>query len=231
VFALLMGLYCVFSQHGVGQLISWLAQPRREWGVPAFLWLWLALLVATLVWLGGRRALLLLAFPPVALELYHGNVHLLMAAAIVLGFRFPVAWAFVLLSKVTPGVGLVWFAVRREWRRLAVAVAATAVVVAVSVVLDSRLWIAWWTESVGPTAGGAPLNQFSVPIPLWLRVPLAVALVAWGGRTDRPWTVAAAATLALPVLWPSGLAVLAALWPIRQRRPGLTDTATVLGGA
>src|SRR5574337_945888 len=40
-----------------------------------FLFLWDALLVGTLVWLGGRRTLVILAFPPVAIELYHGNVH------------------------------------------------------------------------------------------------------------------------------------------------------------
>src|SRR4051794_5118729 len=43
---------------------------------PSFLWLWLAILVGTAVWLGWRQTLLVLAFPPVALELYHGNIHL-----------------------------------------------------------------------------------------------------------------------------------------------------------
>ena len=76
----------------------------------SFLWLWTGVLVATLIWLGWRSSLVVLAFPPVALELYHGNVHLLIAAAIVLGFRWPATWAFVILTKVTPGVGLIWFA-------------------------------------------------------------------------------------------------------------------------
>jgi hypothetical protein len=71
------------------------------------------------------------------------------------------------------------------------------------------------------TAGGAPLNQFSVTIPLLIRLPLAALVVAWGGRTGRPWTVPVGATLALPILWPSGFAILAALWPIAQRRPEL----------
>ena len=53
----------------------------------------------------ASRVLWLLALPPVALELYHGNIHLWIAAAIVLGFRYPWTWAFVLLTKVTPGVG------------------------------------------------------------------------------------------------------------------------------
>ena len=61
------------------------------------------LMLATVAWLGGRWALVLLALPPVALELYHGNVHLLMAAAIALGFRYPWTWSFVILTKVTPG--------------------------------------------------------------------------------------------------------------------------------
>ena len=47
----------------------------------SFLWIWMALLVGNLVWLGGRsvRVLWLLALPPVAFELYHGNVHLWIA--------------------------------------------------------------------------------------------------------------------------------------------------------
>ena len=86
--------------------------PFGLFGWSSFLWVWTALLIGNLVWLGGRgvRVLWLLALPPVALELYHGNIHLWIAAAIVLGFRYPWTWAFVLLTKVTPGVALVWFA-------------------------------------------------------------------------------------------------------------------------
>jgi len=43
----------------------------------------------------------------------------LLAVAIAVGFRYPAAWALVLITKVTPGIGLVWFAVRREWCPLA----------------------------------------------------------------------------------------------------------------
>jgi hypothetical protein len=186
-----------------------------------FLLLWAGLLVGTAVWLGlgsVRSVLAVFAFPAVALELYHGNVHLLMAAAIWLGFRYPAAWAFVLLTKVTPGVGLAWFAVRREWRSLAIALGVTAGLAAISFAIDGRLWESWLHDSLGATAGGAPLDQFSIPVPLWVRVPAALALVGWGGLTDRRWTVPVAATLALPVLWPSGFAILAALWPIRRER-------------
>ena len=124
-----------------------------EW--PTFLWLWTAVMVATVIWLGWRSALLVLAFPPVALELYHGNVQLLMAAAIALGFRYPVAWSFLLLTKVTPGIGLIWFAARREWRPLAIALGFTGALVTISLVLDAPLWVDWLNDSVLQTAGGS----------------------------------------------------------------------------
>ena len=140
-------------QTGVGGLgafnytppIAWLFGPfgALEW--LTFLWLWLALLVGNVIWLGGRgvRVVWLLAFPPVALELYHGNIHLWIAAAIALGFRYPWTWGFVLLTKVTPGIGLLWFAVRREWRALGIALGVTGAIVAVSLVLQGQLWVDW----------------------------------------------------------------------------------------
>ena len=183
--------------------------PASNLDWPTFLWLWLAALLATAVWLGGRRWLWVLAFPPVALELYHGNVHLLMAAAIALGFRYPATWAFVLLAKVTPGIGLVWFLVRREWRNLAIALGATAAIVAVSLAIDLRLWQEWLDRQVLGSLQTAP-NQPYIDIPLLLRLPAAALLVAWGAHTDRRWTVPLGAALAMPVLWLAAFSVFAA---------------------
>ena len=190
---------------------------------PAFWWLWTAILAGTVAWLGWRWALLVLAFPPVALELYHGNIHLLIAAAIALGFRYPWTWAFVLVTKVTPGVGLLWFAVRREWRNLGIALGVTAGLVAISFAIDGRLWREWIVEGLLPVAAG-PVQQFYVGIPLLIRLPAAAALVAWGARTDRAWTVAASAALALPVLWLSGLSILVAIAAIERLRPSRART-------
>jgi hypothetical protein len=162
-----------------------------------FLWGWTALLVATLVWLGGRWTLLLLAFPPLVLELYAGNINLLIAAAIAFGFRYPAAWAFVLLTKVTPGVGVLWFAFRREWRNLAMALGATAAIVLVSFALAPALWGQWLAALTGLSGQGAG----ELPIPLVLRLPIAAGVVWWGARTDRRWAVPVAATIATPVLW------------------------------
>jgi hypothetical protein len=112
------------------------------WAV--FAWSWLGISLATAAWLGGRRWWwLALTFPFTVLELQAGNIHLLIAAAVVIGLRWPGAWAFVLLTKVTPGIGLLWFAFRREWRALGVALGTTAVVVAIGVAIAPGLWHAW----------------------------------------------------------------------------------------
>ena len=186
-----------------------------------FLWMWLALLVGTVLWLGGRRWwLALLAFPPVALELYHGNIHLLIAAAIALGFRYPAAWSFVLVTKVTPGIGLIWFLVRREWRSLAIALGVTAALVAVSLVVDFGLWQQWIDKELLVSLKNPP-NQPQIPIPLLIRLPAAAVLVAWGGLTNRKWTVPLAAALAMPVLWIAAFSVLAALPALN--RPELAE--------
>ena len=85
---------------------------------------------------------------------------------------------------MTPGVGLLWFAVRREWRPLAVAAGGSALVALASAALDSTAWVGW-LASVTATAAGSPLNQFSIPIPLLPRLVAAAAIVTWGARTDR----------------------------------------------
>jgi hypothetical protein len=188
-----------------------------------FLWLWLAGMVGTVIWLGGRWSLALLAFPPVALELYHGNIHLFLAAALALGFAYPWTWSFILLTKATSGVGLLWFVVRREWRQLAIAVGATAAIAAVSFVIAPSLWFEW-IRFVSADLAGTP-GGTSVSVPLWIRLIAAAAIVIWGARTNRQWTVAVAATVALPVLWITGLAVLAGAVPELRARAARSRSA------
>jgi hypothetical protein len=187
-----------------------------------FLWIWIALMVAALMFLGGRWSLALLAMPPLALELEQGNVHLLIAAAIVLGFRWPWTWSFVLLTKVTPGVGLLWFAARREWRSLAIALGFTAAVSVAAYLLAPALW-GQWLHALLVNSGQT--QDYSVPPSLPLRLPIAILLVLWGARTDRPWTVGVAAMLALPIIWVHGLVVAFAAVPfLRSRAAGRRRT-------
>ena len=185
----------------------------------AFMAVWTALLVLAVRFLTGPRLLAAgLLFPFAAMEVAGGNVSLLLAAAIVVGFRWPATWSIVLLTKITPGIGLLWFAVRREWRSLAIALGVTAAIALVSFVVLPGQWRAWIDVVVQNALTGKSGTWASVPIPLWIRLPFAIALVAWGARTDRRWTVPVAAMLALPALWYGGLSMLLAVIPLLPER-------------
>ena len=119
-----------------------------------FIAAWTVLLTAALVWQAGLWTALALLLVPVFVDLTVGNIHLLLGAAILLGFRWPWAWAFVLLTKVTPGVGLLWFAFRREWRSLAIALGATAAIAGGSFVAQSRACGSSGSTRSSATAGG-----------------------------------------------------------------------------
>jgi hypothetical protein len=190
-------------------------QPIRILPWQAFIAGWAAILIGAVAYLTGPR-LLAAGILFAAMELAGGNIELLLAVAIVLGFRWPATWSFVLLTKVTPGVGLLWFVVRREWRSLALALGATAAIAVVSIVLAPAAWAQW----PGVLAGiaGRSGTWAAVPIPLIVRLPLAVALVVWGARTDRRWTVPVSSLLALPALWYGGFSMLLAVLPLLPAR-------------
>jgi len=188
-----------------------------EWWV--FLWIWTLLLIGTVIWIAGSSSWVFVAFaiPFVALELYHGNIHILLGAAVWLGFRHPWAWAFVLLTKPTAGVALLWFVVRREWRPLFIALGTTGVIGLLSFLIMPSLWADYLDLLI--TNSGRFSNTVDIAIPLWIRLPAAAALVIWGARTDRRWTVVVSAMLAMPVLWLGAGAMLIAVIPeVRARR-------------
>ncbi len=171
---------------------------------------WIVLLSAVAWWLARPwpASLLVLALP-VSQEILIGNIHLLLAAAIVLGFRWPATWSFVLLTKVTPGVGLLWFAARREWRALFVALAVTAAISAVSFVIAPGVWADWF--ALLRRDGGSESAR------LLLRLAAAAAIVVWGALTDRRWTVPLGAMLALPVIWMDSFSMLLACVALSKR--------------
>jgi len=194
-----------------------LVSPLTQLPWQAFMAVWTALLLAAVRFLTGPRLLAAgLLFPFTAMEVAGGNVSLLLAVAIVVGFRWPWAWSLVLLTKITPGIGLLWFAVRREWLHLAIALGATAAIVAVSALMLPQQWRDWVDVVIGNAGKGG--TWASVPVPLWIRLPIAVAIVVWGARTDRAWTVPVAAMLALPALWYGGISMLLAAIPLLPER-------------
>jgi hypothetical protein len=187
------------------QVLSW----------PAFHILWGGLTGLVFVALVGPLAILAGFLPPVLSEFNALNIHVLLAGVAVVGFRYPALWSFALLTKVTPGVGLLWFAVRREWHNLGLALGATALISGVSFALAPGLWADWIGVLLHPVQA-ADVGRWSIDIPLLPRLLAAAAVVTWGARTDRRWTVPVAMTLGLPVLWTAGLTVLIGAVPLAR---------------
>ena len=191
---------------------------------PAFAIGWFVFLALVVAWLGRRWSLALLVFVPIVWDGYLGNIEILLAAAMVIGFRKPAAWSFVLLTKVTPGIGLLWFVARREWRNLAIALGATAVIVGISFAIAPGLWLEWPRSILAVQGRPSPVTTVA-------RVLAAALLVIWGARTNRPWTVIVAGTLALAWLDLKTTALLVGLAPFLPALPGDEGVPAVLPGA
>ena len=181
-----------------------LFSPAKLLPYSTFLGLWTALLIGVALWLippmlWAPGLLLMLG------DLHAGNVHLLVAASVVVGLRWPAGWAAVLLTKVTPGVGLLWFAVRREWRSMAVALTATLTVVAITLPVLLPLWpdwLAYLLRNGADAPHGAPLE---LDWPLIPRLIVASLVVVLAARSGRAWLVPLAAILAIPIIWLSAI--------------------------
>ena len=184
-----------------------------------FVAVWALIALAALVWMVGIGPALGLGVLWVGVvgEIQGGNIHMLMAAAIVIGFTWPEAWAFVLLTKVLPGLGLLWFPLRGEWRSFGRALAATAVVAGVSFVLAPHLWFDWVELLARQATGGGEAGTSYGPFSLPVRVLLAAVVLIWGARTDRRWTVPIVAVLASPLL-PLAPSMLVACIPLARQR-------------
>jgi hypothetical protein len=192
----------------------------------AFAYLY-SIAIALGIWvLAGPFTLFVIFIPHVATELSLGNVHIFLALVTVFGLRWPWLWSFVLLTKVTPGVGLVWFAVRREWRALLIALGMTAAIALPTVVLFPNLWTEWFQVLTGPGAGADAGGLLVV------RVIAGAAIVAVGAWRNWPWLVPVGSMLALPHLWSlHGYSMLVALlWYVRKL-PVLTGERELSAGA
>jgi len=202
--------------------IRWLA----PFGV--FLVMWIGLEVAALGWfltpLGALVALVGWQWN-IAEEIWNGNLNLLIGACIVLGFRWPAVWAFPILTKMTPGVGLLWFALRREWRSLWTGVGVTAAVGAAFFLVAPHLWLEWWAFTTSPYPS-------ATMTPFWIRLALATAIIVYAAPRNAKWLVPIALTFALPqpgvVHWTLALAAIPLLR--RQGRGPDLDVAEVGDG-
>lgn len=190
-----------------------LIAPAGQLPWPAFLFGWAVLGIAVAVRLSAApvasRHWLWLPVATVAIfDIGAGNINVLLAGAIVVGFRWPGAWSFLILTKVTPGLALVWFLVRREWSRFAAALGVTALVIGISATFEASAWLDWATMLL---AQGNPHELTGdLAVPAHVRFPVALLLVAWGAVRDARWVVPIGVLLLMPVIWPNTLAMLIA---------------------
>jgi hypothetical protein len=181
-----------------------------------FVAIWRAILLAALVYLAGPFTIFVLFTDPVASEINAGNIQILLALAIVWGFRWSATWSFVLLTKVTPGIGLLWFLLQRRWRDFAIAVGVTGAIVAVSFVLRPQDWLDYFA-----LLSGAPAPAVSpYYLTFWQRLPFALAFIVFGGWKGYRWPVVVGATLALPVYYIISTSMLVGVLPFLREALG-----------
>ena len=95
--------------------------------------------------------------------------------------RWPVAYAFLVLSKVAPGVTALWWVVRREWRNLAIGLGSAAIIVAISFALSPATWFSLDQPHLDRVEPGVQPD----PVPLLVRLPFAALVAIYAGsRTD-----------------------------------------------
>jgi hypothetical protein len=190
----------------------------------AFYAIWLAVYVAALVWV--CRPWLTLAVLPfvfvtfgVALlqiprhSVSSGNIYFYMGLAVVAGFRWPSAYAFLLLTKVTPGIALLWFLVRREWRNLTIALGTTAVIVGASFVIAPHLWFDWVTVLKNNSTYGEPDFAYHI-LPLIPRLAIAAVMIAVAAWYNARWVMPISIVVAMPYVADTGLIILLCVAPL-----------------
>lgn len=170
---------------------------------PAFAAGWFVLHLAVL-W--RLRALWMLAIPFVADDVIRGNVHTFYAGALV----WPIALPLLPLTKVTPAVA--WFGLPKGL--LVRATVATLAITLASLVISANLWLEWFGVLARSSTVAADVQV--IRIPLAYRLPIAIGLAVAGRRWN--WLLAVSVLVALPNIWPSAFATLAAIPLLRQGR-------------
>lgn len=181
----------------------------------AFYALLSAVSLAALTWMiGPVLAVLALLLPPVSHEIANGNIHLILAASIVAAMRQPAWWGVPLLTKITPGVGVLWHVFRREWRAAMIAAAATLALIGLSAILAPRLWFEWVGVLLATDAAAGSVYVLLSGWPLILRLCIAVGMIWLAARLDRPALVIVACLIALPAVWTNAMGMLVAVVPL-----------------
>ena len=192
-----------------------LIAPLAALPLPVFTAAWTAFLAAVFYWLAGWRAFFIGVLAPVTMSIAIGQLDMLMAAAIVIGFRYPVAWVLPIITKVTPGIGVLWYAARGEWRSVGIALGATAAVVSLSMAVDPRAW-ASWLEMVLRFELPTSAAGVYLPVPVWVRLPIVALVIVFAARTNRRWLLPVAVCFSLPTVWLNTPTILVAILPLLE---------------
>lgn len=166
---------------------------------PAFFAIWVCIETAVLGWLikplpkRWSVPVFMCCIP----ELTVGNINILIAGAAVLALKMPAVWVFAVFTKVAPGVGMLWFAFRGDWRRFLHSVVSTIVVVIILLTFDYSTNFSGWITFLLQNDEGTQDGQFGFA----LRFVLAVILVAVGARIQKAWLIAPAMLFASPILF------------------------------
>lgn len=175
-----------------------------------------AINLACLGWLVGPVwGAALLPLPPMQVELTTNNIHLPLAVMCVIGIRHPPAWAFGVLTKVSPGVLVFWYLAHAKWRPIFITGGVVLGITAVSYVLLPDAWWEWLgllTESSTMTEGTFSVSQW----PVVLRLPIAAGLMVMARWRNRPAAIPAIVCFALPAIWLGALTMLAAIPRLRR---------------
>jgi hypothetical protein len=180
-----------------------------------FAWFFAVVVIAeaaTAIWLAGPVVAAIALFPtplsPVFTDVWFGNISVLIAGVVAIGLRRPAAWSVVLLTKVTPGIGILWFVGRRDWRALMLVAMATLAIVAVSVAVGGiQQWTEWVANLKANAALPSPDRSIHVP-PLGIRLVLAAAIALIAGWRRWPAAVPVVVILSVPVFWFGSLSLL-----------------------
>ncbi len=182
---------------------------------------WTIVLLLCLFWLADRNvlmALALVAFPPVAVELWFRNIHLILAVLLVLAIeRRGEVFAIGAAIKISPGLGIPWLAAAGRWRAAAVASVVGLVLLVASVAISPDAW-RQFLDVVG-ARGPGDVSGF-LPIPYAVRAAAGLVLAIVAGRLSGRASgilLVLAVTIALPTLWFTALSTLVAIVPLARR--------------
>jgi hypothetical protein len=177
----------------------WVTAPLRWLPFEWFVAIWTGLHLVALAWLAPWT--IILAFD----DVIRGNINSFLAIAVVLAATGkPWTWTASALTKVTLVVGVLHHVARRDWTAVIIAFASTAMVIAVT--WPFGMWPEWF-DSLRAGVNNYDTIDFLAPLP----VRLAIGAILCLASARWIWLLPLGMVAAMPGLWPSALALLAAI--------------------